>query len=1144
MSNGVYVSFGLTSTHGAGAQWTFTANANAAPTFVSIFNAIPEGSTLSIPPSTYLFDSIVDISSKKNLVVEAYGATFKAMAYKAPPNSNANAYNLFRIKRATLTTDTSLIWRGGTFDGNRFYQLSQVCTVDPENLIATTKTNSKPTIAGSTGLLTAYLIHNVVFEDIKVQYNAGEGVVAYTCDNVTFRNCVGENGLALSQNNTASILNTPVAGPITLGGGALASDITVIGSSPVVGSKTYNISIVSNGTPDTFHWTDGTNSGSALITGKPQLLSDSVYIKFTATSGNNTSHTWSFTYSDSHGDQNTYFKVRAENNACQAKWENIYCTGGSIGVHFSSDHAYIGTSAHFDNIYVVNPAQDAVHVEHAAHVTMTNIYCQGDLIVKPLAIDLRIDQNNPVFYRPDIHIGGETRTANLSKLYIRNSKIDFGTASELCAATVSDFYILQEALSSNFTYAIDNAGTVRDGVIEGVYSANAINASNIVENVTINGFGTVIPKTNWMPATLYNPYDIVFNSGNAYQTTSGGTSGYSGGPSGLTPGTDGSVAWTYLNTAANSLTYTHWQPQTDYILGDIVFNFNKVYIVTAAGRSGTNGGPTEKGYRDDNTVVWGFVDYISSYLSGKSWQPACTYAAGDIVYNGAYIFKASNSATSASSGAGPTLPLATDGGITWTYLGKFSQCTGIGAGAVRNCQLNYLASIGTINGDGIFYDNEIVNCRTGVLFSNVSNARVRGNSFDTIGLYAINALDTTSSTPVLWTPGTTYAAGAAVYNHNAVYTTAAGGVSASANGPAGTGASITDNTVSWAYAGESMRRLYVEDNVFKNIAINATAANDDNIIGSNDSDGVLTNYVSVTGNEFVRQNPNATTSILYSNSRKLAGIYIDKNISPQVQFTVSTTSFAGREYYFVNLGEEYQWAKPYQLNYTLGGSQRAITQWVDFNSQLRLKTGVAGASSLPTGDFDGIPVTEVYDADTSIPTSGYYPLGAIRKNSAPAVGSAWGWVQLTPGKVICLPSRYWVFNTVYTLGTIVYNGLHAYEATTPGRSDPSSSSTGPANTTLPITGDSGTVVWKYIGDISPVACGTPWHASTPYTGGAIVTNANNVYQVINTGTSGSTGPSTTAASITDGGVIWKFIGPLAVFKPVSFIGTPVGVTFS
>jgi hypothetical protein len=62
---------------------------------------------------------------------------------------------------------------------------------------------------------------------------------------------------------------------------------------------------------------------------------------------------------------------------------------------------------------------------------------------------------------------------------------------------------------------------------------------------------------------------------------------------------------------------------------------------------------------------------------------------------------------------------------------------------------------------------------------------------------------------------------------------------------------------------------------------------------------------------------------------------------------------------------------------------------------------------------------------------------------------------------------------------------------------------------------------------------TAWVASTAYAIGVNVNANGNVYQCTTAGTSGSTAPSGTGTSITDGTVVWKYINPLAIFRAVT-----------
>jgi hypothetical protein len=69
-----------------------------------------------------------------------------------------------------------------------------------------------------------------------------------------------------------------------------------------------------------------------------------------------------------------------------------------------------------------------------------------------------------------------------------------------------------------------------------------------------------------------------------------------------------------------------------------------------------------------------------------------------------------------------------------------------------------------------------------------------------------------------------------------------------------------------------------------------------------------------------------------------------------------------------------------------------------------------------------------------------------------------------------------------------------------------------------------------------IACGTTWAATTAYTVNQQVFSGTKVYQCTTAGTSGSTAPTSTGTTITDGSVVWKYMGVLAVFKTYGVIG--------
>lgn len=89
---------------------------------------------------------------------------------------------------------------------------------------------------------------------------------------------------------------------------------------------------------------------------------------------------------------------------------------------------------------------------------------------------------------------------------------------------------------------------------------------------------------------------------------------------------------------------------------------------------------------------------------------------------------------------------------------------------------------------------------------------------------------------------------------------------------------------------------------------------------------------------------------------------------------------------------------------------------------------------------------------------------------------------------------------------------------------------GPSGTAATIT--DGSVVWAYVSPTT-AAQGAAWAPNTPYTSGTTVTNSGNAYRANTSGTSGAApGPSGTSASITDGSVLWSYVSTAAPPVPV------------
>lgn len=161
---------------------------------------------------------------------------------------------------------------------------------------------------------------------------------------------------------------------------------------------------------------------------------------------------------------------------------------------------------------------------------------------------------------------------------------------------------------------------------------------------------------------------------------------------------------------------------------------------------------------------------------------------------------------------------------------------------------------------------------------------------------------------------------------------------------------------------------------------------------------------------------------------------------------------------------------------------------------------------------------------SEVPKAGRWQAGTQIFKSAPVAGGAIGWIQVTAGDLAC--SMPWCPNTLFSGGTRVYNGPSVFECIRPGRSAPAE---GPVGTGA--SNPDGTVVWRFVGTLAPVACSKSWLAETSYTVGIQVYNGTDVYECVTAGISAAAGgPAGTGFAITDGTTSWQYLGTLAVFK--------------
>ncbi len=80
--------------------------------------------------------------------------------------------------------------------------------------------------------------------------------------------------------------------------GSGLDDLTVAGLFTGTVPTTYTVTVASTGTPDTFDWTDGTNTGTGVsMSTSPISLSNGISISFGADTGHTLSDSWTWTYS-------------------------------------------------------------------------------------------------------------------------------------------------------------------------------------------------------------------------------------------------------------------------------------------------------------------------------------------------------------------------------------------------------------------------------------------------------------------------------------------------------------------------------------------------------------------------------------------------------------------------------------------------------------------------------------------------------------------------------------------------------------------------------------------------------------------------------------------------------------------------------
>jgi hypothetical protein len=194
-----------------------------------------------------------------------------------------------------------------------------------------------------------------------------------------------------------------------------------------------------------------------------------------------------------------------------------------------------------------------------------------------------------------------------------------------------------------------------------------------------------------------------------------------------------------------------------------------------------------------------------------SWAGSTAYSeVGRVRKNGTRLYRVTTAGTSASSG-GPTGTGSsiTDGTVVWSYvrLANLAPLTQAQFDArwaqfVEYCAQKSLMvypvlctteDFAVVGASGDFQDSSLT-------ASIVTTAQALSAYDNVIAFDVFQEGDT--YTGYDWLPSTVYPAGFPVNKGGKRYVTAAGGTSAASGGPTGTGSSIVDGTVTWAYERE------------------------------------------------------------------------------------------------------------------------------------------------------------------------------------------------------------------------------------------------------------------------------------------------------------------------------------------------------
>lgn len=396
------------------------------------------------------------------------------------------------------------------------------------------------------------------------------------------------------------------------------------------------------------------------------------------------------------------------------------------------------------------------------------------------------------------------------------------------AGAVADTTSIQTSLwTANVVYVagqyVTNNGNTYVCTVGGASAASggpSGTGSSIVDNAATWNFVSVNAPSgyysNWARNTAYVVGQQVvagLASAYTYECTVAGTSATTGTGPTVTSGTqtDGGATWKYIGLANPQLAYMPrlfspqqylcdkagtynpytvvvdsnlfppWTPSATYAAGGgiLVQNGANVYQCTTGGVAASSGGPTGKGIAD-GSVCWNYAGAAGTYAA---WVASAPYIVGQYVSNGGNAYICTQAGTSASSG-GPSGTGIVDGGAIWKW---------IQGGAHQPWTTGVAYTVGqTAYNAGLLYTCTIAGTSGGTAPTGTGTGISDGGvTWDYRSQVPIDYVFRTSA-PVV--------AGQVCSANGNVYFGIVGGYCASSGtGPTGTGNSIADSTVTWAY---------------------------------------------------------------------------------------------------------------------------------------------------------------------------------------------------------------------------------------------------------------------------------------------------------------------------------------------------------